>query len=243
MAGIGLAGKYGHGKDYVAAALCACCDDGARVVRLALATAVRQCASVLLRGVPDGRGFATAADKDTPLPPIGARRRAQLARFVARRAGYAAADVAAAADAALAACRPATRGQLLQAVGTEFGRARLGADVWVDMLRPRIRAAAARGMRWVVTDVRFPNEVRLVVAERGVVLRVEAPALTPGTRDHAHVSETALDDAALPTLANDRTPAQDARIRATLSGAWADVVARVAALETRPSRFSARGVA
>lgn len=83
--------------------------------------------------------------------------------------------------------------RLMQALGTEAGRAILGENVWVD--------AAARVVDSipgpvVITDVRFPNEADFV--ERwpgsvtyGLFVRVHRPGLP---QNDLHPSETALDD-------------------------------------------------
>jgi len=51
--------------------------------------------------------------------------------------------------------------------------------------------------RWVIDDVRYPNEAAAVKARGGIVIRLNGdPGLTAAqsTRDPAHPSETALDD-------------------------------------------------
>ena len=89
--------------------------------------------------------------------------------------------------------------QWLQQEGTERGRQVYGEDMWVNALMARLaRVKETWGFeQFVVTDVRFPNEVRAIQARGGWVFRIDAPeraaasALEPAAR--AHASETALD--------------------------------------------------
>lgn len=88
---------------------------------------------------------------------------------------------------------------LLQEEGTERGRNVYGENYWIDVLWARLLTARERwGMtRWVVTDVRFPNEVTAVQAIGGKVFRIVAPkryqnnGMTEAARQHP--SERALD--------------------------------------------------
>lgn len=88
---------------------------------------------------------------------------------------------------------------LLQEEGTERGRDVYGENYWIDVLAARLLTARARwGMtRWVVTDVRFPNEVRAIQNLGGKVFRIEAPTryANNGMPDElrAHRSERKLD--------------------------------------------------
>lgn len=72
----------------------------------------------------------------------------------------------------------------MQTLGTEWGR-RLHADIWVEAtLRP-----LDLSQRWVVCDVRFPNEVAGVRRYGGRVIR-----RLRGAPESDHPSETALAD-------------------------------------------------
>lgn len=89
--------------------------------------------------------------------------------------------------------------QWLQEEGTERGRDVFGQDCWVRALAARLRLVSEMwGLtKFVVTDIRFPNEVEAVKAAGGKVWRVHAPVrasrspLTMAARRHP--SETALD--------------------------------------------------
>lgn len=101
--------------------------------------------------------------------------------------------------------------QLLQLLGTEFGRAMLGEDIWVKHLFRRIDATAAAMGRYMgkpvechfaVADVRFDNEAAAIKDRGGEVWRV----LRPGSRKIAaeHSSEAGINDALVDqTLIND----------------------------------------
>lgn len=94
---------------------------------------------------------------------------------------------------------PAVR-KWLQEEGTERGRDLYGEDIWCATLLAKLqRVEAAWGLnRFVVSDVRFPNEVNFILDHGGVVLRIEAPDryANNGLSDEArkHRSERALDD-------------------------------------------------
>lgn len=96
--------------------------------------------------------------------------------------------------------KPPTIRQWMQEEGTERGRDVFGEDCWVNALMARLtRVKETWGCeRFVITDVRFPNEVRAIQRRGGWVLRVDAPeraAASPlETEARQHVSETALDD-------------------------------------------------
>jgi hypothetical protein len=77
--------------------------------------------------------------------------------------------------------------RLLQAHATP-ARDLLGDDVWVRALT---RKMAPSG-KYVVADVRFPNELAAVKNMSGLTVRVNRPGFGPA---NGHVSETALDEA------------------------------------------------
>jgi hypothetical protein len=77
--------------------------------------------------------------------------------------------------------------QLLQRLGTEAIRKTLHPDAWVNALMSNYY-----GQRWIITDVRFPNEADAIRTAGGVVWRIERT--TGGTTAaDTHESETALD--------------------------------------------------
>ena len=105
---------------------------------------------------------------------------------------------------------PMTVRELLQKLGTEAMRDGLHTNVWVNALmadyKPRPNKAvaeflAAEGLsqsmnagqtelpNWIITDMRFPNEMEAIVEKDGITIRVVRPGTVTGT----HPSETALD--------------------------------------------------
>ena len=109
---------------------------------------------------------------------------------------------------------------LLQWIGTEAGRNVIHPDVWVNALFSGYREEYVTGHTladsavfedecykedwskklpdWIITDVRFPNELKAIKERNGVMVRLEGPERNDvGTilepKDHLHESETALD--------------------------------------------------
>lgn len=92
--------------------------------------------------------------------------------------------------------------KFLQLLGTEAMRVGLHTNVWVnalfadykwyvknwDELGTEIDGAYPN---WIITDMRFPNEMEAVIEKAGITIRV----IRPGTTTGDHPSETALDDA------------------------------------------------
>lgn len=76
---------------------------------------------------------------------------------------------------------------LLQRLGTEAGRQVLWDSIWID--------AAFHGLdpdgKYVVTDVRFPNEAEAVRERGGYLWRINRPEVGPANQ---HASEISLDD-------------------------------------------------
>lgn len=89
-----------------------------------------------------------------------------------------------------------------ETLGTKYGlRDLIGDDLWLVLAEQRIQASDTPV---VITDVRFPNEARLI--ERyGDTVRIVRPSLPASTDDHP--SETAMDGYdTRETLINDGTP-------------------------------------
>lgn len=77
--------------------------------------------------------------------------------------------------------------QLLQRMGTEVGRGIYGESFWVD----RVLAQIEPGQNYVITDVRFPNEVDAVRSVGGVVYRIYREGVNAV---NGHISDTGVDD-------------------------------------------------
>lgn len=126
---------------------------------------------------------------------------AQLARLGYRRAAFADALYAEVSDKTgvplRVLCDPELKdaplhelgGRSPRAVLQEYGMARRAADpeYWVRQVKHLVETAPAP--RWVITDVRLPNEAAWVES-CGVLVRVVRPSIGS---DDAHISETALD--------------------------------------------------
>ena len=77
--------------------------------------------------------------------------------------------------------------EFLQFLGTECVRDLLGENVWVNALLWDY----SRNQNWIITDMRFPNELQGLLLESGITLRIERVGIAP---INAHPSETALDN-------------------------------------------------
>lgn len=90
--------------------------------------------------------------------------------------------------------------KILQLTGTEEGRNVYGIDIWCQVALAWLEHFhKTLGLnKWIITDIRFKNEVEFVQRNGGKVFRIIAPLraennkLTPEQRQHP--SETELDD-------------------------------------------------
>jgi hypothetical protein len=103
--------------------------------------------------------------------------------------------------------------EFLQKLGTEAMRDGLHTNVWVNALFADYKskrellqadgtwieldtgevdfAVSIKYPNWIITDMRFPNEMEAVKERGGITIRV----VRPGTESETHPSETALDNA------------------------------------------------
>jgi hypothetical protein len=93
--------------------------------------------------------------------------------------------------------------EFLQKLGTEAMRDGLHTNVWVNALFADYKESPQNVLgnegykledvypNWIITDMRFPNEMEAVELREGVTIKVVRPGTAVGT----HPSETALDDA------------------------------------------------
>jgi hypothetical protein len=88
--------------------------------------------------------------------------------------------------------------EFLQKLGTEAMRDGLHTNVWVNALFADYNAGYTISPldvdnqapdNWIITDMRFPNEMEAVVEKGGITIRVVRPGTSTGT----HPSEIALD--------------------------------------------------
>ena len=69
----------------------------------------------------------------------------------------------------------ATR-DILQLEGTENGREKRGADVWIKYVASWIAIFAARGIEhFLIPDVRFRNEAEWILSQGGIIVKINAP--------------------------------------------------------------------
>lgn len=91
--------------------------------------------------------------------------------------------------------------QVMQTLGTEWGRTHVAPDIWVDLGVAKWLENRDAGRSLVITDVRFENEAQAIRGEGGVVIHVTrkaADAVTP------HASEKGVQVEGMDiTLAND----------------------------------------
>lgn len=94
---------------------------------------------------------------------------------------------------------------LQQTLGTEWGRS-VDPDLWVWLTRRKMEEYASSGARqFVVSDVRFENEARMIKERGGVVWMVERPGVV---RTDGHPSEKGLPPALIDlAIHNDGTKA------------------------------------
>ena len=78
---------------------------------------------------------------------------------------------------------------LLQRLGTDAARY-VHPDIWVNALFSKFKKKS----RWIITDVRFDNEVRAIQERGGIVIRVNRDKSKDSTEHSNHLSETALDN-------------------------------------------------
>lgn len=89
---------------------------------------------------------------------------------------------------------------ILQQTGTENGRWVYGDDIWVDTMFSWMRMFSEYwGInKYIVADVRFPNEVQAIQRNGGRVFRIVAPqrnlAAIKNPEHATHLSEVALDN-------------------------------------------------
>jgi len=76
--------------------------------------------------------------------------------------------------------------EMLQKLGTDIMRDNLHPNVWVNALFSNYD----HNSRWIITDLRFPNELLTIQKHNGILIKV----VRPGVVRMNHYSETALDN-------------------------------------------------
>jgi len=80
-----------------------------------------------------------------------------------------------------------TRGQMLQTLGTEWGRKLVHQDLWVKLADYRM--ASTWPQPCIFTDVRFPNELSLLKDKQALIIHIYRPYHIEPGRDALHESE------------------------------------------------------
>jgi phosphomevalonate kinase len=65
----------------------------------------------------------------------------------------------------------------LQTIGTDLFRKQVDRNIWIKSILRRI--SVSEPTRWVISDVRFPNEVRAIQEAGGFVVRIKRQGVTP----------------------------------------------------------------
>lgn len=81
--------------------------------------------------------------------------------------------------------------QLMQTLGTDWGRQKVSNSLWIDLLAMRVTSALQQGYRVVVDDMRFPNEYFMLKSLGAKMLHVKRPSKAKAC---GHPSEGLLDD-------------------------------------------------
>jgi hypothetical protein len=79
---------------------------------------------------------------------------------------------------------------LLQLLGTECGRQIIHPNIWVNALFADYDTSSNYDSNWIITDVRFPNEVQAIKDKGGIVIKINRDSDVVDN----HSSETALDN-------------------------------------------------
>lgn len=109
--------------------------------------------------------------------------------------------------------------QLLQSLGTDWGRRMVSPDVWLRVAFWRWEQATAAGHRIIVVpDVRFSNEARQIHDEGGEVWLVHRPGVAPVA---AHASESGLPLKSIDRLVSNAGTVDQLRER--VAATWAKV--------------------
>ena len=92
--------------------------------------------------------------------------------------------------------------RLLQIYGTEAGRDLIYPDIWVDA----VFNSMEDGVDYVITDLRFKNEVEAVLSHNGVCIKILRPGIGPVNN---HASDAGLEDNLFDAIINNDGSIQD----------------------------------
>lgn len=80
--------------------------------------------------------------------------------------------------------------EMMQTLGTEWGRNLIHSDIWLIAARHRIEWLLTSGACVVLSDVRFDNEAAFIKSLGGVVIEIIRPEIEEQVREH--VSENGV---------------------------------------------------
>ena len=110
--------------------------------------------------------------------------------------------------------------ELLQIIGTECIRDKVHPNAWVNALFADYKSCSLpdettfiddegfirkNSSQWIITDMRFPNELEAVKRRGGITIRVNRPGLAESN----HESETSLDSAIFDYIINNDSSIED----------------------------------
>jgi len=79
--------------------------------------------------------------------------------------------------------------EIMQLLGTEFGRELIHPDIWIRALERRLAVRTNQGPNFVVTDCRFQNEANWIRDQGGQLWHIQRRSAEPVA---SHVSENGL---------------------------------------------------
>jgi hypothetical protein len=74
---------------------------------------------------------------------------------------------------------------MAQTLGTEWGRSLISDSIWVDLAKETIIGHLDRGCNVVITDMRFPNEVKMVRELGGHTIMINR-------KDNVHAAQASV---------------------------------------------------
>lgn len=183
---IGITGLRGHGKDTAAAALVK-----VGYVRLAFADALYTEVSLAFGITTDFLGNRDT--KELPLPELALNNctNKEFVAIVLEQDRIAAETSGAHLELKAQLTQPRSPRQIMQYWGTEYRRGVYGDSYWRDLVEAVLLANPTQN--FVITDVRFPDEAKLLERIQGIIIRVVRPG-APGANDKSllHSSEVAM---------------------------------------------------
>jgi len=106
--------------------------------------------------------------------------------------------------------------QMLQSLGTEWGREMIHPEIWIRITLERVQDDLAAGRGVVITDVRFDNEAAAVVAAGGEVWKVTRPGWRCLSDDAAtHSSEDGVSDHLIARIIDNSGSLDDLKLQLT----------------------------